>query len=140
MVSSTNKQLMIIEDNEADALLIQEAIVGHLPNCAVTSYHDGAEALAALLDERTPVPDAILLDLGMPVIDGLDILTKIRNTPRLTYTPVGILTGSQAPNDKLRASLIGATCYVNKPNDYDEYVTNVREAVDAMLDSAPPAG
>ena len=134
-VHSEEKQIVVIEDNDADASVIKEALTTWSVACEVTRFRDGAEAMRALMDEGTPVPDVILLDLNMPGSDGLDILRNIRNTPRLTYTLVGILTGSSASSDRLRASLIGATRYVHKPVSYDEYVTSVREAVEDMLQS-----
>jgi CheY-like chemotaxis protein len=127
------KYIIVIEDSEADASVIQEALDMWSLDCEVKRFRDGADAIPTLLDERTPVPDVILLDLNMPRSDGLDILRKIRNTPRLTYTPVGILTGSRASSDKLRASIIGATRYINKPMSYEEYVLSVRQAVQDML-------
>jgi len=83
---------MLIEDSDADAGIIQEALAGWQHHCDVSRFRDGDEALTLLMDEDAPVPDVILLDLNMPKSDGLDVLRKIRNTPRLTYIPVGILT------------------------------------------------
>jgi CheY-like chemotaxis protein len=134
-VHSEKKHIIVIEDNEADASVIHEALTTWSLDCEVKRFRDGAEAMPILMDESTPVPDVILLDLNMPRSDGLDILRRIRNTPRLTYTPVGILTGSSASSDRLRASLIGATRYVHKPISYEEYVLGVRQAVEDMLRS-----
>jgi chemotaxis family two-component system response regulator Rcp1 len=124
---------MLIEDSDADAGIIQETLAGWQHHCDVSRFRDGDEALTLLMVEDAPVPDVILLDLNMPKSDGLDVLRKIRNTPRLTYIPVGILTGSLAPNDQRRASLIGATRYIEKPCSYDQFLSGVREAVDDML-------
>jgi chemotaxis family two-component system response regulator Rcp1 len=127
------KQIMLIEDNDADAGIILEALADWQRDCDVNRFRDGDEALRLLMDEDAHLPDVILLDLNMPKSDGLDVLQKIRNTPRLTYIPVGILTGSRAPNDQRRASLIGATRYIEKPFSYDQFLNGVRQAVDDML-------
>lgn len=127
------KQIIVIEDNEADTSVIRDAIGKLEFNCKITHFHDGAEALPALIDQEGLTPDIILLDLNMPRSDGLDVLRTIRNTPRLTYTPVGILTGSRSPGDKLRSSVLGADRYIHKAINYDEYVESVGQAVGDML-------
>jgi len=127
------KQIVLIEDNDADVAVILEALAGGHYQCNAIHFHDGPEALLVLLDELSPIPDAILLDLNMPKSDGLDVLRKIRNTPRLAYIPVGILTGSRAANDQRRAALMGATRYIEKPASYDQFLEGVRQAVDEML-------
>jgi chemotaxis family two-component system response regulator Rcp1 len=94
-VHSKKKHIIFIEDSEADASVIHEALTTSSLECEVKRFRNGAEAIPTLIDESTPVPDVILLDLNMPKSDGLDILRRIRNTPGLTYTPVGILTRIQ---------------------------------------------
>ena len=132
------KKIIIIEDNEADASVIEDAITTSDLNCEVIRFRDGEEALQALLDPDATVPDVLLLDLNLPRIDGLEVLQRIRSTPRLAQTPVGILTGSGAASDKRRAAFSGATRYVYKPLNYDEYVAEVRQAVAEMLQVVEP--
>jgi CheY-like chemotaxis protein len=136
------KRIILIEDNEADALLIEDALATSGLICEVTWFRDGSDAISALLEEGAQVPDVILLDLNMPRSNGLDVLRTIRNTPRLTYAQVGILTGSEARSDELRANALGATRYVRKCASYDDYVQGVRKAVAELLEqpstSIPP--
>jgi len=128
------KSIFVIEDNEADALLIESALSAKdYPQYDVTRFRDGFDAISLLLNRDRQIPDVILLDLNMPRSDGLDILRQIRETPRLTHIPVGILTGSRASVDESRATLIGATRFVHKPVVYDEFVDGVRRAVEQML-------
>ncbi len=132
-MSAAIKHIVLIEDNDADAGIIEDALANwHMP-CGVVRFRGGTEALAYLIDEAAVVPDVILLDLHMPRSNGFDVLQKIRDTPRLTDIPVGILSGSCAPNDRRRASHIGATCYVEKSSSYDEFLGGVRQAVEDML-------
>jgi len=90
------KRIVLIEDNEADARLMEEALITSGLICAVMRFRDGSDAIRALMEEGAHVPDVILLDLNMPRSDGLDVLRTIWNTRRLTYAQVGILTGSEA--------------------------------------------
>ncbi|HET8547390.1 MAG TPA: response regulator [Bryobacteraceae bacterium] len=128
------KRIVLIEDNEADVFLIERALAA--THCALETrrFRDGAEALPVLLaSQETTLPDAILLDLNMPRSDGMDILRQIRSSPRLAGIPVGILTGSVASSDRQRALTNGASRYIHKAASYDAFVSNVSEAVLAML-------
>lgn len=138
VMSAAKKQIFVIEDNDADAVLIEEALsTAVCLNCEVTRFIDGVEAMSVLSGREERLPDVILLDLNMPGSDGLDILRRIRNTPRLAHVRVGILTGSRASGDESRASIIGASRYVHKPLSYDEFVSGVRRAVEEMLEEGP---
>lgn len=128
------KHIILIEDNEGDALIIEEALATSGLICEVTRFRDGNDAIGSLLEEGARIPDMILLDLNMPRSNGLDVLRIIRNTPRLTDVRVGILTGSGAASDQLRANVLGATRYVHKSASYDDCVEGVRKAVAEMLE------
>src|SRR5205085_5148434 len=91
-MSRETKQIFVIEDNEADASLMEEALATAGLQYEVTRFRDGTEAMRFLLAQGTLVPDAILLDLEMPQSEGLDILRRIRATPKLSEIPVGIVT------------------------------------------------
>ena len=128
------KRILLIEDNEADVLLIEKALESTHRPFETSRFRDGAEALPILLAAQpADLPDAILLDLNMPRCDGMDILRQIRSSPSLTRIPVGILTGSAAPSDRQGALTFGASRYIYKAPSYDAFVSNVSEAVLAML-------
>lgn len=127
-------RILLIEDNDADVLLIQKALESTHRSFETSRFQNGAEALPVLLDSQpADLPDAILLDLNTPCCDGMDILRQIRSSPRLTGIPVGILTGSAAPGDRQRALTNGASHYIHKAASYDAFLSNVREAVLAMV-------
>ena len=129
------KRIALIEDNEADVFLIERALSATHRPFETSCYKDGAEALTVFLAaQETTLPDVILLDLNMPRCDGLEVLRQIRSSPKLASIPVGILTGSTAANDRQRASTIGATRYIHKASHYDAFISNVGQAVEAMLD------
>jgi two-component system, chemotaxis family, response regulator Rcp1 len=91
---------------------------------------DGVEALAYLEREGAFVdairPDVILLDLNLPRMDGREVLSAIKRSPRLKNIPVVILSSSEAEKDILRAYDLHANCYVTKPMDLDRFVLVVR--------------
>jgi CheY-like chemotaxis protein len=127
------KSVFVIEDNDADAFLIEEALAKANLNCDVKRFSEGEKALAALFEQQESTPDAILLDLHMPKLEGLDVLQRIRNTPRLSRVPVGILTGSSAPSDEQRAERLGATRYIHKPMSYEQFVNDIQDVVKEFL-------
>jgi CheY-like chemotaxis protein len=121
------KRIVLIEDNEADVFLIERALAATHRPFETSRFRDGVEALPVLLaSQETSLPDLILLDLNMPRYDGLDILRRIRSSPKLTAIPVGILTGSVAASDRQRASTIGATRYIHKDSHYDAFISKCR--------------
>lgn len=128
------KRIVLIEDNEADVVLIEEAVAAMSVPTEIRRFPDGVDALPALLEmPHADLPDLILLDLNMPRSEGLDVLKEIRNSPKLMNVPVAILTSSEVPSDRQRAVTIGATHYIHKPSSYDRFITTVGQAVEAML-------
>ena len=100
--------LLIIEDDELlrDALGAQMAQAGH----SVTSAEDGAQAQALLESRRF---DAVVLDLGLPKVSGLDVLRWIRK--RLPALPVLVLTARDGIDDRVAGLNAGADDYLTKP-------------------------
>jgi two-component system, OmpR family, alkaline phosphatase synthesis response regulator PhoP len=87
---------------------------------AVVSASDGSEALARARSDR---PDLIVLDLGLPKLDGLDVARALRQT---SSVPIVILSGRSDETDKLVGLELGADDYVTKPFSPKELVARVR--------------
>jgi two-component system, OmpR family, KDP operon response regulator KdpE len=83
----------------------------------------GEEALVQAADRR---PDVVLLDLGLPGIDGLETIARLR---AFTDAPVIVLTARDRPAEKVAALDAGADDYVTKPFDIDELLARVRAAL-----------
>ena len=135
-------QIVVIEDNPADVFLVQLALESNDVACEMTTFENGQEALKVLCPagetgSNALVPDAILLDLNTPKSDGFDVLNEIRKSPRLSHTPVAILTSSQATSDKGRASRMGVR-YIEKPSHLEAFLSTVGNAVKDMLAQKAP--
>jgi two-component system KDP operon response regulator KdpE len=100
---------------------------------AVTEAHDGAEALEKLRSER---PDLVLLDMNMPVMDGLQTCREIRTSSEV---PIIMLTVRSAEKDKVRALDAGADDYVVKPFSIQELLARVRALLRRVADQKHPA-
>jgi len=100
---------------------------------AVVSASDGSEALARA---RTDHPDLIVLDLGLPKLDGLDVARALR---RDSNVPIVILSGRSEESDKLVGLELGADDYVTKPFIPKELVARVRAVLRRIERPAPPS-
>jgi two-component system, chemotaxis family, response regulator Rcp1 len=116
-------RLLIVEDNPADAYITQLALRQQLQFEAIV-VDDGAPAIAYLKREgqydTAERPDAVILDLNLKTVDGLDVLRWMRAKPDLASIPVIVLSSS--PADAQGEAAARATCYVQKPGTLDEYM------------------
>ncbi|MEO5886569.1 MAG: response regulator [Anaerolineales bacterium] len=129
-----DKMILIVEDNPDDEALTIRALKKNNIGHRLVVARDGAEALdylfcTGIYSERDPrdLPQAILLDLKLPKIDGLEVLKRIRAEPRTSVLPVVILTSSKEELDILQSYRNGANSYVRKPVDFDEFLEAARQ-------------
>jgi two-component system response regulator len=126
--------ILIVEDNPNDALLtIRSLKENNLAN-NIVHVRDGQEALDYLFAEgiyrdRDPLnlPKAILLDLKLPKLDGLQVLARIRGDERMKCIPVVILTSSQENGDLSRCYQLGANSYIVKPVDFESFSEAIKQ-------------
>jgi len=118
--------ILLIEDNTADTELIREALLctGSAINLFVV---DDAIAAADFLNQRgeytTAVrPSVVILDLGLPIISGLDVLKHIKTSPWLRTIPVLVLAGSEAEEDISNSYLSYANCFIKKPKNMNDFI------------------
>ena len=127
-------QVLLVEDNEADADLVTEALQNARIWMNLHWVRDGVEAMAFLKREgcfsNAPLPDLILLDLNMPKKDGRQVLKEIREDKNLTHLPVVILTTSREEEEVLRSYQLHANCYITKPVDFDSFKTIINQIKD----------
>jgi len=119
------RPILLVEDNPQDEKLTLRALAKvNLAN-RVQVARDGQQALDFLLDPAQELPAAVLLDLGLPRMSGLDVLAAIRADPRTRVVPVAILTSSDEERDRLASYASGANSFIRKPVDFTEFVEAV---------------
>jgi CheY-like chemotaxis protein len=108
-------RIVIVEDNPdaAQSLAMFLQMVGH----DIRIAHNGVEALEAT---ETDVPDLMLIDIGLPGIDGFEVARRIRARPALRGAVLMALTGYGSSEDRERALAAGFDGYLVKPVDPDE--------------------
>ena len=123
-------EILLVEDNPGDIRLTQEALQDAKVRNNLHVAQNGAEALEFLRREGAfadaPRPDLILLDLNLPVMSGMEVLSAIKADSDLRTIPVVVLTTSQAEKDVVKAYNLNANCYVTKPLDMDQFVEVVK--------------
>jgi DNA-binding response OmpR family regulator len=133
-MTHTLHRLLIIEDNDGDVFLIKRALQENNIPAEVTVCSDGEAAVRTLnsLEIENP-PDAIIIDLALPKLDGLDVLRKILHRPAYVGTPIMVFTSSPSPSDKHRVELLTDALYVQKPSGLDNFLREVAENVKSMF-------
>jgi two-component system response regulator len=146
-MEEANMEILMIEDDLADAELATQAFRKNRLVNKIRIIHNGEEALEYLHckgshRDRTSahMPVLILLDLNLPAMDGIEVLRQIRLDPRTKTLPVIVMTSSRAEQDVVRSSKLGINGYILKPVDYNQFVDTVnRLAVSWLILDAPPA-
>jgi CheY-like chemotaxis protein len=132
-MSSRDVELLIVEDNPADAELMLEALREEELTAGIEVVRDGAEALDFILcrgpfERRAPgaPPRVVLLDLKLPKVSGLEVLQQMRSNPHTRRIPVVMFTSSNVERDVVDAYRSGVNSYVQKPVDFARFRETVR--------------
>lgn len=127
-MNSIPLRILIADDDASHVRLVMRIFADHPLANTVEHVADGEATLRYLLQRRDfknapdyRLPDAILLDLNLPRIDGLSVLKSIRETDELRRLPVIILTTSNSTTDVTRAYELGASSYLVKPTDFGQF-------------------
>ncbi|HEX8778599.1 MAG TPA: response regulator [Rhodanobacter sp.] len=145
MMNRHIRTILLVEDSMADAEMSLDALrEANLAN-PVVHLQDGVECMDWLQcrgdwARREPGnPAVVLLDIKMPRMDGLEVLTRMRADEGLRRIPVVILSSSREERDLARSWDLGVNAYVIKPVDVDQFFTAVRTLGQfwAVLNQAP---
>lgn len=126
--------VLLVEDSPADQLTVQRAIEDGRVQCNLLTVENGVQALSLLRNEalyadnaQYPRPDLILMDINMPVMDGITALNNIRNDAALRNIPVVMLTTSDAPSDVEASYTDGANAFVTKPVKNQDFIEAIQK-------------
>jgi len=118
----TLKNIVFYADDDVDDLeLVQDAFDRYTNNVEVVTAKDGVQALSYLssINDHTPTPCLIILDINMPMLSGIDVLKKIKEMPAVASVPVILFTTSSSNLDKDFAKRYNAG-FVTKPLDISQ--------------------
>lgn len=125
--------ILLVEDNHADVVLLMEAFRANGFACDITVASDGSRALELLAE---PPPDLIILDLNLPKISGVTVLSEVRKNSQFAGVPVIVFSTSKAERDITEAQRAGSDRYLSKATDFDGTVELARE-IERFLHQAP---
>jgi two-component system, response regulator len=127
-------EILLVEDNPDDLELTLRALNKHNLANRVQVARDGAEALTSIFGDisdkgalRLTMPKLILLDLRLPKVDGMEVLSKLKSDERTKLIPVVVLTSSNEESDIVRSYKLGANSYIVKPVDFEKFMASVSE-------------
>ncbi len=126
----TNKPILLVEDDKVDTMTVIRALKEiHVTNRLV-HVENGEEAISYLRDPESEKPCIILLDLNMPIMNGIEFLHVVKHDDYLRRIPVVVLTTSEEQQDKVNSFNMGVAGYMTKPVDYRQFV-EVMRSIDA---------
>jgi CheY-like chemotaxis protein len=139
-------EILLVEDNRADALLMEEALrESAFPN-NLSVVRNGEEAMEYLYRrgqfEQSSRPDLIMLDLNLPKKDGREVLAEIKNDQHLRAIPVVVITTSRSEEDIRKSYNLHANCYITKPVRLNAFFEVIRKIEDFWFTivKLPPRG
>lgn len=135
----TDKTILLVEDDPDDVALFLRAMRRSGMSHEVPVARSAEEARTYLAESRT-LPAAMVLDLKLPRVGGLEFLAEIRADARLCHLPVVILTSSTEEKDMTESYRLGANSYLQKPVDSAAFALTVQTLVRywAELNQAAP--
>ena len=119
--------ILLVEDDPGHARLIEKNLRRANITNSIVIVPDGQQAVDYLFNEGTyagqknPAPLLVLLDLNLPILDGYQVLQKMKSDPRTQPIPVIILTTADDPREIMKCYELGCNVYVTKPVDYDQF-------------------
>jgi DNA-binding response OmpR family regulator len=139
-------RILLVEDDSKDVELTLTALEEYNLANEVVVTRDGEEALDYLYRRGTFAsrsngnPAVMLLDLKLPLVDGLEVLKEIKSDEKLKMIPVVVLTSSREERDMVASYRLGVNAYVVKPVDFHEFVNAIRELgiFWAIINQPPP--
>jgi len=119
-------EILLVDDNEDDILLTLEAFDLAGAPSAFKTVRDGEEALQYLRREGSfqsvKLPNLVLLDINMPKLNGFEVLDAMKSDSALRRIPVIMLTTSSSSEDILRSYAKGASSFISKPEEFDQFI------------------
>jgi CheY-like chemotaxis protein len=117
--------IMLVEDDEVDVMNLQRAFKKNSINHPLFIAGNGLEALQMLRGEGGHAQahiKVILLDINMPKMNGIEFLRELRKDPKLSATPVFMITTSNEESDKLEAYKLNVAGYILKPVSFEKFI------------------
>jgi CheY-like chemotaxis protein len=128
-----NVTILLVEDNPGHARLVEKNLRRSNLNNPIVTLGDGGQVIDYLFQKGAYASDSIpenllvLLDLNLPVMDGYQVLSRMKENEATRRIPVIVLTTTDDPREIDRCYDLGCNVYLTKPVDYDEFCEAIRK-------------
>jgi DNA-binding response OmpR family regulator len=119
-----NPFILVIDDSATVRKILEVCL--QREHFEVKSFEDGVKALRWLSEPQSRVPDLVILDIGLPKMDGYEVACRLKAKPRLASTVIVMLSQRNGIIDRLKGRLAGARDYLTKPFRYQDIVAITR--------------
>src|SRR5437588_5192123 len=123
--------VMIIDDSLVIRKILDTCL--HLAGYDTRSFPDGVEALCWLNTSEARIPDMVVVDLGLPKLDGYQVIQQIKARPALERTRLVILSRRDGILDRLKGRLVGAHAYLTKPFKTDQLLAVIQASLGLLF-------
>src|SRR5690242_20419839 len=120
--------VMVIDDSQTVRTVVEASLTRH--GYRVVAFGDGLAAMGALARGEVTVPNLLLLDIGLPKMDGYEVARILRSKADFDRTVLVMLTAHDGVLDRLRGRLVGASAYITKPFKVQQVVEAVRTFIE----------
>ena len=138
-MQKTKHRVLLVEDNPADANLVEEALEEARLDCELRVMRDGQQVIEMIESLESggaqEMPDLVLLDLNLPKVTGDMVLQRVRSSPLCHEAKVLIISSSDTPADRERAMKLGALGYFRKPSNLADFM-EIGPRVRAILEGS----
>lgn len=121
--------ILLADDDEDDRTFFKDAFDEIKINANVNIVNNGQELMDYLKDPNVELPHILFLDLNMPLKNGIECLSEIKQMEHLNDMAVAIYSTSASENDIEETFVMGANIYIKKPNDFDTLIKTLNIAV-----------
>jgi len=140
------KRILMVDDSPRDIELTLDALAQNNLANEVVVARDGVEALdylsrrGAFAERPADNPALVLLDLKMPLVNGIEVLRQIKSNPQHKMIPVVVMTSSREESDLVTSYQLGVNAFIVKPVNFQDFVAAVKllGAFWAVVNEPPP--
>ena len=130
-------EILVVDDNPDDVALTCAAFKNSKLKVNLHVAEDGEQALDFLYQRgaftAAPLPDLIFLDLNMPRKDGYEVLTEVKQSEKLKFIPIVVMTTSDAQADVIKSYNLGCNCFATKPVGFKAFCNVIKQIEEFWL-------